>query len=125
MGKQSIYLNDQYEDEVRDLAMKEGCSISEIIRRSVESNLKNKRHDESIKKLERKLNNVEDKVDALFSLFDLLSGEIAYISGATRASTKSIDDICQEATRFENSVRRMVTALRKNFERNDCVESEV
>lgn len=118
MGKHTIYINEKLENEIRDVANKIGCSLTDVVRKRLET---------SSEKLqaEVRLKNMEEKIDAIFSLFDLLSGEIAYISGATRASTKSIDDICEEATRFENAVRRTAVALRKNFERDTHFETEV
>lgn len=118
MGKQSIYLNDKFEDEIRNVAMKEGRSVSEVIKHRIESNFKYHQHDQRLKKM-------EEKINAIYSLLDLLAGELGYVAGAMRASTKSIEHVKLEGATYENHVRRTASALRKNFEAEDPIEEGI
>lgn len=115
MGKHTIYINEKLESEIRDVANKIGCSLTDVVR---------KRLDTSSTKFqsEIRLKKMEDKIDAIYSLLDLLAGEVGYIAGATRASTKSIEHIKIEGATFENHVRRTASALRKNFEAQEPIE---
>lgn len=116
MAKQTIYLKDEIEDKIREVSNNEGRPISEIIRRRIEASFKQ----------EELVNRLEKKIDAIFSMFELLSCELGYIAGATRASTKNMEGIRHEGEKFENIVRHTTSILKKGFERGDgSHESEV
>ena len=111
MKRYTIYINDKLDDEFRELSQLEGRSLNDLIRSRLETSLKMSRH-------EGRLQKIENKIDAIYSLLDFLAGDIGYMSGATRISTKSIEHIKEEGLNHEAYVRRVSSALKTNFEQN-------
>jgi len=118
MGKHTIYLNQKLEDEIRDLATKEGWSLTDIIRKRLENASRQDRYHQKVESL-------ENKVDAIYALLDLLAGEIGYTAGATRASTRTYGDIVREGLLSESYLKSTASALKKNFEVLPNVDSQV
>lgn len=108
MGKQSIYLNDKFEDEVRNIASQEGSSISDVIRRRVEWSFTFERKEAHLQKL-------EEKIEAIYALLSKLAGGLGYLVGATKESTKSYEKIRLEGTAYEEEMKLLLSLLRKNF----------
>jgi hypothetical protein len=107
MPKYTVYLDDQADREIRAVAKSTGNSFNEVIRKRIQSSTSNLRFEI-----------LEDKLDALFALFELIVGDIGYIAGATRAGTKNLEVASKEGGYYEAQFRRTVAAVKRIFERN-------
>lgn len=117
MGKQSIYLNDKIEDEIRAIAQKEKRAVSDVICTILAQSFETERQTEDLKK-------IEDKIEAIYMLVDLIVSEIGYVIGATRASTKSIETISREGEAYVSYLQRISAALKMNFNDIDQFENQ-
>lgn len=112
MKRYTVYLNEQLDGELRDISEREGTSLNELLRRRLETSLRASRSEIRIKTL-------EGKVDAIYAVLDLMAGELGYVAGATRASTKNHEQIRNEGVLLESHIKRITTVLSKSFERDE------
>lgn len=112
MSKQSIYLDDHFEEKVRAIAQREGRSISDVIRKRVELSFQYERKELSLKKLENQMN-------AMYAIIEILADEISYVNGATKESTKSIDKIRMAGFENAEKINKIVDLVKKSFVNNN------
>ena len=105
LAKQTIYLKNELEDRIRAISSREGKPISEVIRQRLESSFEQ----------ESLIERLENKVDAIFATLHLLAGDIGYVAGATRASTKSYENIFGEGSNQEQTILNTLNVLSKQF----------
>lgn len=110
MGKHTIYLSDKLETEIRATAQKEGWSLTDVVRKRLETGAAQLQY-------QQKVENLEKKIDIIYALIDLTAGDMGYVIGATRASTCTIEDIAHEGHKHESYVKRIAAALKINFEK--------
>jgi len=116
MSKQSIYLDDYFETKIRNIAQKEGRSISEVIRKRVEMSFEYERKKISVQ-------NLENQINAVYAVLEILAGEVAYVSGATVESTKSHENIHLAALRNSEKIQKVINLIRSRVV--DDIESNI
>ena len=114
MPKYTVYLDDALDRDIRCIAQAHGSSLTETIRRRIQSH-----------SAETKLQVLEDKVDAVFAILELVIGDIGYMAGATRAGTKNVESALKEGGFYETQFRRAVSTLKRVFERSETTERGV
>lgn len=108
MGKHTIYLNDKLEGEMRSISNKEGWSLSDVISKHLDIAL-------SQIQSQQKIIHLENKIKALYELVEVLAVEIGYVAGATRASTKSIEEIAREGIAYETYMQKVSSRLKGDY----------
>ena len=111
MPKYTVYLNRDLDEEIRSVASKQGQHLTEVLRRRIQSHAS-----------QDKLDVLGEKIDAVFSLLELVIGDLGYIAGATRAGTKNVDSALKEGGFYENRFKSVASTLKRVFERTQSKE---
>lgn len=114
MPKYTVYLDDAQDREVRAAANATGSTFTEVIRKRLQASSTN-----------QKIKRVEDKLDALFGLFELVIGDVGYVAGATRAGTKNHEAATKEGAYFEAQFRRSAAAAKRVFHSGENAEGRL
>lgn len=108
MSKQSIYLDDHFEEKIRAIAHRECRSISDVIRKRVEWSFKYERKELSLKKL-------ENQMHTLYAIIEVLAGEIAFVSGVAKENIKSNKDVVKVGFENAEKIQKIINLYRKSI----------
>jgi hypothetical protein len=104
MGKFTLYLKENDEEQLLKLARHSGQTPTEFLRKMAIAWLS-----------ENKQNQIIEKLDAIFDLLSLTAEENSFTGGATRAAVKNNENVTREGLLFESNMRRTILSIRASF----------
>ena len=111
MGKHRVYIREHLETVYEKEANRLGITTAEVIRLRLEaiSTTLETKH------LRDEITQCQKTILVVFQLLENLGGEVGFLSGATRASTKNSDNLTREGTLLETHFKRLATALKRGL----------